>query len=128
MDMSAEEKLRTIRTLLLDHADRLPQAQVNYISWLVKQRVKKDRTSVVVEFTHPEDANTAIDHGLQWDGEPHQVEAYAGGGRIQQCLRCQQYGHIGTRCRAPVKCARCAESRDTKACLEDPSLPFKCTL
>ena len=36
---------------------------------------------------------------------------------MQQCHKCQHYGHLGNRCHAPIKCAVCAGNHQSRSCL-----------
>jgi hypothetical protein len=67
IDITPEGKRETIKKLLLDNYTHLPEANIYYISWLAKLRSRtpsKERTSLVLGFTHLEDANIAIRRGV----------------------------------------------------------------
>jgi hypothetical protein len=117
MEMSPQGVLRTIQQLKQANAHQLPpEATIIHVSWLKRVNAQKPRTSVVVEFGHPEDANTAIDNGLVWEGEPKTCEVYDKTVRVIRCHHCQKFGHLGTQCRAPIKCGTCAGEHSTQSC------------
>src|SRR2546423_15274626 len=35
---------------------------------------------------------------------------------VKQCFNCQQFGHVGTQCRASKRCSWCAGAHDLKGC------------
>ena len=39
------------------------------MGWLTRNATSKTASSVIIEFTKPEDANKVIDEGLVWQGE-----------------------------------------------------------
>jgi hypothetical protein len=110
MSTPPEGKREAIATLERDNPQRLRwNGEVTYIGWVAKSRVaSKNRSSLLVEFQRPEDANAAIEVGIYWKGEPLSVVLFDSRVRLIQCFRCQQYGHIGRQCRAPARCSRCA--------------------
>ncbi|KNB19275.1 hypothetical protein FOXG_22503 [Fusarium oxysporum f. sp. lycopersici 4287] len=74
MDMDNFELIRD--GLLQDNKPFIPTAEIKYIGWLTRSSSSKSASSVVVEFTRPEDANKVIDEGLIWQGEVFQCELY----------------------------------------------------
>ncbi|PWY96006.1 hypothetical protein BO94DRAFT_620341 [Aspergillus sclerotioniger CBS 115572] len=63
--------------------------------------------SMVVEFTSPVPANTAIKYSVLWISEILTAVKYDRSARLRQCYNCQQYGHIGSEGR---------DARGTKVC------------
>jgi hypothetical protein len=94
----------------------LPTAEIKYIGWLTKEPPEKAMSSIVIEFTKPEDANKIIDEGLVWQGEMLQSERYERQCRLKQCFQCQKYGHIGTQCKAAKTCGFCAQEHSSWEC------------
>jgi hypothetical protein len=94
----------------------LPTADIKYIGWLTRKRPDKTMSSIVIEFTKPEDANKIIKEGLVWEGEMCQSERYERKCRLKQCFQCQKYGHIGTQCKAAKTCGYCAQQHSSWEC------------
>ena len=71
------EKFDEIKAELL-HNNRpfIPNADIKYIGWLSRAALTKSASTIIVEFTNPEDANKVIDEGLIWRGEAFQCERY----------------------------------------------------
>ena len=111
------EKFNEIKAELLhDNRPFIPNADIKYIGWLSRAASTKSASTIIVEFTNPEDANKIIDEGLIWQGEAFQCERYDRQCRLKQCYKCQKYGHIGTQCKANTACGYCAEPHSSKDC------------
>jgi hypothetical protein len=126
MDMDQFEETRD--QILLDNKPFIPQAEIKYIGWLTRNAPTKAASSVVIEFSKPEDANKIIDEGLIWQGEVFQCERYERQCRVKQCFKCQHYGHIGTQCKATIACGYCAQEHESRDCPSklDRNVPRKC--
>ena len=113
-----QEKWTNIATVLLaDNSAHFPAAKVVHMGWLVKRQARvKAKSSVIVAFTDPVDANRAIASGMTWAGSHHVAEYYEPNCKLQQCHKCQHYGHVGTRCHASIKCAKCAAAHTQSQC------------
>jgi hypothetical protein len=114
MEMEKFEEIRT--ELLQDNKPFIPRAEIKYVGWLSRSALTKSASSIIVEFTSPEDANKIIDEGLIWQGEVFQCERYDRQCRLKQCYNCQKYGHIGTQCKAPTACGYCAGQHSSRDC------------
>jgi hypothetical protein len=117
MDLTKFEETRD--QILQENRPFIPQAEIKYIGWLTRNAHTKAASSVIIEFTRPEDANKIIDEGLIWQGEVFQCERYERQCRLKECYKCQHYGQIGT----PVQGSNsmwllCAGARN-------PGLPFE---
>lgn len=126
MDMAKFNETRV--ELLQDNKPFIPNAEIKYIGWLSKSALTKSASSIIVEFTKPEDANKIIDEGLIWQGEAFQCERYDRQCRLKQCYNCQKYGHIGTQCKASIACGYCSEQHSSRDCptKADKSATRKC--
>lgn len=126
MDTTKLEEVKD--ELLQDNKPFIPLADIKYIGWLSRSAATKSASSIIVEFTRPEDANKIIDEGLIWQGEVFQCERYDRQCRLKQCYKCQRYGHIGTQCTAQTACGYCAEAHSSKDCPTkvDKESPRKC--
>ncbi|KAF1934128.1 uncharacterized protein M421DRAFT_388533 [Didymella exigua CBS 183.55] len=63
-------RITTYRVLiLLDNKLFILQAEIKYIGWLTRNAHTKAASSVIIEFSKPEDANKIINKGLIWQGE-----------------------------------------------------------
>ncbi|KAH7248188.1 gag-like protein [Fusarium solani] len=101
IDVSQFEDIRDI--ILQENRPFIPSAGIKYIGWLTRKSAAKNASSIIIEFTRPQDANKIIDEGLIWQGEVFQCELYDRSCRLRQCFGCQGYDHIGTH--VPRKCA-----------------------
>ena len=114
MDMEKFDEIKA--ELLHDNRAFVPNADIKYIGWLSRAALTKRASTIIVEFTNPEDANKMIDEGLIWQGEAFQCERYDRQCRLKQCYKCQRYGHIGTQCKANTACGYCAKAHNSKDC------------
>jgi hypothetical protein len=126
--MDVEQFEETRDNILQENKPFIPNAGIKYIGWLTRTFSTKSASSVIVEFTRPQDANKIIDEGLIWQGEVFQCELYDRSCRLRQCFSCQGYGHIGTQCKAIRKCGYCAQDHGSRECpmKSDRSVPRKC--
>jgi hypothetical protein len=126
IDMERFEETRD--QMLLDNKPFIPQAEIRYIGWLTRTARTKAFSSIIIEFSKPEDANKIIDEGLIWQGEVFQCERYERQCRVKQCFKCQHYGHIGTQCKATIACGYCAQEHESRDCPSklDRNVPRKC--
>ncbi len=92
---------RAIVNLNIENSNQFHEdTHIAHITWLSKRRTtEKAHSSIIVQFDHPGDANTAITKGLIWNGEPKTCEIYDHRLRMLQCSNYHSYGHNGTRCR-----------------------------
>lgn len=124
------------KTIVTANAHRIQDADIRYIGWLDKNKVKNPSVSssaIVVEFTEAHHANIAWRAGLSWPSargnEHHDCEKYVRESRIIRCFRCQKPGHITSACdsKTPV-CVYCAQGHDSRECgeHEKPGFQPKC--
>ncbi|KAI7349593.1 hypothetical protein KC320_g5990 [Hortaea werneckii] len=99
--------------------DNFEEVQEN----ILQDNRPKSASSVIIEFTRPEDANKIIDEGLVWQGELFQCERYERLCRLKQCFKCQNYGH-----KATTACGYCAQEHNCRDCLSktDRTATRKC--
>jgi len=114
MDTDKFEETRD--AILQDNKPFIPTADIKYIGWLTRKAPTKAMSSIIIEFTKPEDANKIIDEGLVWQGEMCQSERYERQCRLKQCFQCQKYGHIGTQCKTTETCGYCAQGHRSGDC------------
>ncbi|KAG9197704.1 hypothetical protein G6514_001131 [Epicoccum nigrum] len=74
IDMDRFEETR--EQILLANKPFIPQAKIKYVGWLTRNATTKAASSIVIEFSKPEDAKKIIDEGLIWQGEVFQCERY----------------------------------------------------
>lgn len=94
--INMKDQQGTIQRILADNHSVIPDAEITYVGWLTKEATKKQSSSIVIEFTRPEPANSIIYAGFLWEGLVHTCQLYDRSCRVKQCFRCYQYGHIGT--------------------------------
>lgn len=128
--VNVQDQQGTIQRILADNYSVIPDAHISYVGWLTKDANKKRSSSLVVEFTRPEMANAIIYAGFLWEGLIHTCQLYDRSCRIKQCLRCYDYGHIGTQCSARQKCGHCAGGHESRDCpvKSGPGFKPKCAL
>jgi hypothetical protein len=97
---------------------QLEKAQVTYSGWLKRTIGDKRASTMVVEFDREEHADHAILNGIVFGAQIFACEYYDRGCKTRQCFKCQNYGHIGTHCKAKETCGYCAEAHSTKECTE----------
>ena len=113
MDMDKFERIKDC--IMADNRPFIPKADIRYIGWLTRSAPNKAASSIIIEFSQPDDANKIIDEGL-WQGELFQCERYERQCRLKQCFNCQKYGHIGTQCKATTACGYCAQEHSSRDC------------
>jgi hypothetical protein len=86
MDMEKFDEIKA--ELLHDNRPFIPNADIKYIGWLSRAALTKSASTIIVEFTNPEDANKVIDEGIIWQGEAFQCERYDRQCRLKQCYNC----------------------------------------
>jgi hypothetical protein len=118
----------TIASILAENKPFIPTAEIKYAGWLNRNAPTKAASTLLLEFTKPEDANKIIDEGLVWQGIFHDTERYERQCRLKQCFKCQKYGHIGTQCKAPPACGYCAQNHNSRDCPSrtNQDTPKKC--
>ena len=67
MNMDHFEDIRD--GLLQDNKPFILHAEIKYIGWLTRSSHEKTASSVVIEFSKPQNANKVIDKGLIWQGK-----------------------------------------------------------
>jgi len=70
LDMDEFEENRS--QILQDNRPFIPRAEIKYIGWLTRTAPTNSASTIIIEFTKPEDANKIIDEGLIWQGEVFQ--------------------------------------------------------
>ena len=115
---------RTIEELQKQNHRVLPGREIKRLRWLQKPRKGKQYASLVMEFASPVDANVVINTSeLFWQNETRRVRRAIQSATINQCFKCNKYGHRSTQCRNPEICGFCAEQHATAACpsRDDPT-------
>ena len=108
---------QTIEELQKQNHRVLPGREIKRLRWLQKPRKGKQYASLVMEFTSPVDANVVINtNELFWQNETRRVRRAIRSATINQCFKCNKYGHRSTQCRNPETCGFCAEQHATAAC------------
>jgi hypothetical protein len=110
------DRFEEIRDDILDSQPFIPRAEIKYVGRLTRNAAIKLATSVVIEFTKPEDANKNIHEGLVWQDELFQCERHKRQCCLKQCFKCQRYGHIGTQCKEITACGYRAQEHSSRGC------------
>ncbi|KIV98862.1 uncharacterized protein PV09_09388 [Verruconis gallopava] len=64
MNMEKPDEIKG--AILQDHRPFTLEAEIKYVGWLTCKTPDKTMSSIIIEFTRPEDANKIIDEGLGW--------------------------------------------------------------
>ncbi|TKA58673.1 hypothetical protein B0A49_11945 [Cryomyces minteri] len=75
--MDPSDMTKAMRLLQAENAPRMPRAEIKYVGWLTKSAVNKKNSTLIVEFTRPEDANEAINWGMELSVKHHKHLATA---------------------------------------------------
>ena len=117
----------TIEELQKQNHRILPGREIKRLRWLQKPRKGKQYASLVMEFASPVDANVVINtNELFWHNETRRVRRAIRSATINQCFKCNKYGHRSTQCRNPETCGFCAEQHATADC-PSRDVPTKAT-
>lgn len=92
------------------------EAVIARIGWLRLPQDTKKLASLIIEFTVPQAAKLAIQHGTLWDSNHYATVLYDRTFRLRQCYNCQQYGHIGPGCVESPRCVYCAGAHQSRDC------------
>jgi hypothetical protein len=84
IDLNNQKKLA--ERIKMENSNTIKDADITYVGWLTRSRAKKQTSSLVVEFTRPEDANKAIEEGLVMEAEIHACELYDRSCKLKQCF------------------------------------------
>jgi hypothetical protein len=105
--------------IILANTRTVPCAMQNIkrISWISRAHEVKARSSIIIELTDPRIANAFIERGVVYQDQLHECELYSPESKVRQCFKCQEYGHIGTRCYKPQKCGWCSLPHPTQDCM-----------
>ena len=85
-------------------------------TWLSKadQRQEKKHSSAVLAFSTKEEAQSALRRRLVAAGISLRTVEYTDTKSYDQCIRCQKYGHMDTKCQNTATCQICAEKHHTR--------------
>ncbi|KAK0841758.1 hypothetical protein LTS02_016735 [Friedmanniomyces endolithicus] len=68
------EKIEEVRDNILHYnTPFIPRAEIKYIGRLTRKVPSRSASSVIIEFTKPEDANKIINEGLVCQGESEHI-------------------------------------------------------
>ncbi len=126
--LNMEKPEEVIEELRKQNPMILAKTDIRRIRWLQKPRESKKHASVVIDFTHPADANAVIrTEELFWHNEVRRVRKFVRNCSLNNCFNCNQYGHRSTQCRNSTICGWCTEKHPTAECPSrtDPN-KFKC--
>jgi hypothetical protein len=121
VSLERREEVEETRTQLrAENAGRMASIPANtaYIGWLLGQGKIKDleNSMLVLEFEDERAANIALSRGLVLYGKNHTCTLYDKSQKLQQCFKCQAYGHIARYCKRDPQCAYCAGEHLTEKC------------
>ena len=121
MDLSsADKKSQVIQSIASANQNHLPfginSKNIKYIGWVSNDSATKAKSSVVIEFAQPKQANEVIKLGLIWGGRQQHCRRYVYNYRHAQCQQCQAYGHSDFECRFTPRCAFCGAAHLTDGC------------
>ena len=121
------------KTIIDANAHRIPGAEIVYLDWLNRNRVKDQRiqaSSITINFSEAHHANAAWRSELSWpsiEGNVHHdCEKYVRESRIIRCFKCQKPGHMTFSCKAETPtCKYCAQGHDSRGCENHLKIGFQ---
>lgn len=102
------------KELLADNP-QVPGARVLYVSWATAAQ-SKAKSSLIVSFHRPEDANALLRGPLFLRGEAFVTELFDPRCRVVQCHKCHQFGHVARCCISPRRCPYCVSAHEDVNC------------
>lgn len=93
-----------------------PGVTIDTVEWLTKDSQTKRYASLVARVASAEMTNRLIDEGVCHESDIKTMQFYDTGCRIQQCLKCQAYGHKTYGCKSIQKCVYCAQNHRSEHC------------
>lgn len=91
IDLSIKETAETIKDMLFENRHWLRgDSRITHVRWL-GEKPENGVTSIVVNFSHPEDANAALDKGITWLGDLKKCALFEGAHTVTQPYQYQQY-------------------------------------
>ena len=100
-----------------------PGLQITRIRWLHNQKEEerkraagKTRGSLVIGFPTQDMQRRAIRGGLVINAQLFEVRQFERSLQVQQCFRCQQWGHTQGICAKQARCGQCAGDHETRNC------------
>jgi hypothetical protein len=94
----------------------------------VKHRISKEPLPLFFVDLEPENNNKDIFKLEFLQNCKIRVEPPRRKNTIEQCTRCQDYGHSKTYCTKPFNCIKCSGPHDTQSCRKPRDTPAKCVL
>lgn len=111
---------------IMDQNPQVPGACVLYVGWAGDRkapRASKPKSSLIVGFHRPEDANAILRAGVLYlNSTPLRTERYDPNGRLVQCVQCQSFGHVRRCCTSYTCCLYCAGPHDKTECPDRTNL------
>lgn len=104
----------------------VPGLQITRINWLhsPKDHARrlsegKTRGSLIVGFPTQNMQRRAIQGGLVVQDQAFEVRQFERGAVIQQCFKCQRWGHTQRACGGRIQCGQCAGPHQSQSCPEE---------
>lgn len=104
----------------LEFTNKMPAKDVSRIV----SRATNQATKLIRVFTaNPQHALSAVKHGVYLGFQKHRCEESTQKPTIQQCFKCQGYGHMAKECAKELKCLRCSGEHSLKDCKQPKEEP-----
>lgn len=94
------------------------------ISRIVSRATNQPTKLIRVFTTNPEHALSAVKHGVYLGFQRHRCEESNKKPNVQQCFKCQGFGHMAKNCEQNVKCLRCSGNHTLKECTTPKDNPI----
>lgn len=118
-DINLEEERALLDGIKQENTTHIPALSLEKAYWMKKRhRANQTHSSLLAEIPSKELAALLYRRGLVINGEIHIVRPYDYQCRATQCFNCLKFKHTSTACRAPARCANCAEEHNTKKCTQ----------
>lgn len=118
-DIDLKEERSLLEGIKQENGTHIPGLLLEKAYWMKKRhRANQTHSSLLAELPSKELAALLYRRGLVINGEIHIVRPYDYQCRVTQCFNCLKFKHTSTACRAPARCAHCAEEHNTKTCTQ----------
>lgn len=116
--LNLADHAKVAKTIEHDNSSNIPGLQILHVKWLKSQAamVGQSTSSIVLDVSSAEHANSAIINQLVINGELLRTELYDLQAETVHCFKCLGYGHIAKVCKAPDACRWCGGKHRASTC------------
>ena len=127
-EIDTSDQKEAARKIIEQNKRLHPDLKIMKLGWSAQTlRSRKIYSSFIIELTTAEQANRVIKEGLVVENELINTELFDRNCRIQQCYRCNGYGHTRRTCKREDSCGHCAGDHAINVCdAREDRDPSKC--